>query len=260
MDTERLRLIIFLFVFFALASAEYFKPFRQQERSRFQRWPSNLALTAFNSLLVKVLFPISAVGFAAYVEARGWGLFNQLDLPYILKIIASVIILDLIIYLQHVAFHYIPIFWRLHRMHHTDVDFDVTTGARFHPIEILVSMLIKLKAIALLGAAGEAILMFEIILNSAAMFNHSNITLPKKLDTLLRYFLVTPDMHRIHHSVVEAETNSNFGFNLSWWDKLFGTYLESPKDNPQTMPIGLDDFRAANESRLDQMLIQPFKN
>jgi sterol desaturase/sphingolipid hydroxylase (fatty acid hydroxylase superfamily) len=174
-------------------------------------------------------------------------------------VIATVVVLDLFIYLQHVMFHAVPALWRLHRMHHADLDFDVTTGARFHPIEIVLSMLIKLAAVVVLGAPPVAVLIFEVVLNATAMFNHGNLRLPLAVDRVLRLFVVTPDMHRVHHSIVPAETNSNFGFNLPWWDRLLGTYRAQPAAGHVVMTIGLDDFREASDQRLDRMLIQPFR-
>lgn len=167
------------------------------------------------------------------------------------------ILLDLVIYLQHVMFHAVPALWRLHRMHHADLDFDVTTGARFHPVEIILSMAIKLAAVAALGASALAVLIFEVLLNATAMFNHGNVELPAALDRILRRFIVTPDMHRVHHSVVPSETNSNFGFNLPWWDRLLGTYREAPAAGQQGMTVGLEYFRDPAQLRLDRMLIQP---
>jgi sterol desaturase/sphingolipid hydroxylase (fatty acid hydroxylase superfamily) len=196
---------------------------------------------------------------AGLAEARGWGLFNGMEAPFWLAFIASLLLLDLIIYAQHVVFHKIPLLWRLHRMHHTDLDFDVTTALRFHPLEIVLSMLIKLAVVILLGAPAVAVMVFEVILNATAMFNHGNVGLPPWLDQRLRWLLVTPDMHRVHHSVLVEETDSNFGFNLPWWDRLFGTYRDQPREGHTGMTIGLDYFRDEWATRLDRLLLQPFQ-
>ena len=205
------------------------------------------------------LIPLLAVGVAGLAEARGWGLFNNLGLPAVLAVVASVILLDLAIYLQHVMFHAVPALWRLHRMHHADLDFDVTTGARFHPIEILLSMGLKMAVVAALGVPVLAVLIFEVLLNATSMFNHANVRIPPALDRLLRWFVVTPDMHRVHHSIRREETNSNFGFNLPWWDRLLGTYRAQPAAGHTDMTIGIEAFREAREQWLDRMLAQPFR-
>ena len=207
-----------------------------------------------------MVFPTTAVGLALYGEQAGWGLFNAWGLPYWLAVIIGAVVLDFAIYLQHVMFHAVPMFWRLHRMHHADLDFDVTTGARFHPVEILLSMVIKFMVIAALGAPALAVLIFEVLLNATAMFNHANARLPLKVDALLRLVLVTPDMHRVHHSIHVEETNSNFGFNLPWWDRMFGTYRAQPRDGHEKMTIGIEDFRTKRDLRLDQMLVQPARH
>jgi sterol desaturase/sphingolipid hydroxylase (fatty acid hydroxylase superfamily) len=190
---------------------------------------------------------------------RGWGLLNHLPLHRWATVVASVILLDLAIYLQHVMFHAVPALWRLHRMHHTDLDFDVTTGARFHPIEIILSMLIKFGIVAALGASAVGVLIFEVLLNATSIFNHGNVRLPVGFDRWLRWFVVTPDMHRVHHSIVVGETNSNFGFNLPWWDRLLGTYRDQPAAGHEGMTIGIEQFREARELWLDRMLLQPFR-
>ena len=195
---------------------------------------------------------------AILASKNNWGLLNYFNISYPIAILISVVVLDLAIYLQHVMFHYVPLLWRLHRMHHTDLDFDVTTGTRFHPIEILLSMIIKLAVIVLLGAPALAVLIFEILLNATAMFNHGNIFIPSKIDRILRLLVVTPDMHRIHHSIRMEETNSNFGFNLPWWDRLLGTYTVNPKDEQTTMIIGLDLFRDKKYLNLHWLIFQPF--
>jgi sterol desaturase/sphingolipid hydroxylase (fatty acid hydroxylase superfamily) len=199
----------------------------------------------FNTALLRLVFPLAAVGMATTAELNGWGLFNRVASPDWLALSASVVILDAAIYLQHVMFHAVPLFWRLHRVHHADLDFDVTTGSRFHPVEILLSMLIKFAVIVLLGPPVVAVVVFEVLLNATAMFNHSNVRLPLALDALLRRLIVTPDMHRVHHSHLDHETNSNFGFNLSIWDRLFGTYRDQPEEGHEGMMIGIDTFRDA---------------
>ncbi len=255
-----IRLGAFLGVFALMAAWELLAPRRRLSLSRWQRWPSNIALSALNTALVRVLFPTAAVALALVGEQRGWGLLNAIQLPPWLALAIAVLALDLVIYLQHVLFHAVPALWRLHRMHHADLDFDVTTGARFHPLEILLSTLIKLAAVAALGAPAAAVLVFEVLLNATSMFNHGNVRLPARLDRVLRWIVVTPDMHRVHHSIVPRETNSNFGFNAPWWDRLFGTYRAQPEAGHEAMTIGIGQFRAPREQWLDRMLIQPFRD
>jgi len=253
-----IRLVVFASVFALMAAWEILAPRREQRIGRGRRWPSNIGVVALDTLLVRLLFPITAVGVALLAEARGWGLFATLDLPLWASIVLGVVLLDLAIYLQHVLFHAVPALWRLHRMHHADLEFDVTTGTRFHPIEILLSMGIKLGIVAALGVPAVAVLIFEVLLNATSMFNHANVRIPKTVDRLLRWLVVTPDMHRVHHSIVRRETNSNFGFNLPWWDRLFGTYRDQPAAGHEGMTIGIEQFREPRELRLDRMLIQPF--
>jgi sterol desaturase/sphingolipid hydroxylase (fatty acid hydroxylase superfamily) len=253
------RLAFFLGVFVVVAVWEAMAPRRQRQLARRVRWPSNLGIVALNTALVRLLLPTTAVAFALLGEQRGWGLLNNVDLLRWPAIVLAVLALDLAIYLQHVLFHAVPALWRLHRMHHADLDFDVTTGARFHPIEIAASMVLKLAAIAALGAPSEAVLVFEILLNGTAMFNHANIRLPAGCDGVLRWIVVTPDMHRVHHSIVPQETNSNFGFNVPWWDRLFGTYRAQPVAGHEAMTIGIEQFRLPREQWLDRMLTQPFR-
>jgi len=254
-----LRLGGFAGIFAVMALWELLAPRRQQAFGRGKRWPSNIGIVVFDTLLVRLVFPTAAVGMALLAEERGWGLFHALNAPAWLSIIASVILLDLAIYLQHVLFHAVPVLWRLHRMHHTDLDFDVTTGVRFHPIEILLSMGIKLGVVAALGTPAVAVLIFEVLLNATSMFNHGNVRLPKGIDHVLRWFVVTPEMHRVHHSVIPRETNSNFGFNLPWWDRLFGTYRAEPVAGHEGMTIGIEQFRDPRELSLERMLSQPFR-
>lgn len=253
------RLSIFFGVLGVIALWEAVMPRRVRSFSRWTRWPSNLGIVALNTVIVRLAFPVAAVGTAVMAQDRGWGLFNTLNVPDVLAIALCVIALDLAVYLQHVLFHAVPALWRLHRMHHADLDFDVTTGARFHPIEILLSMALKLMVVSALGAPPVAVILFEVLLNGTAMFNHGNIGLPKALDTALRWVLVTPDMHRVHHSIVPREANSNFGFNLTWWDRLFGTYRDQPEAGHEGMTIGISQFREDPELRLDRLLAQPFR-
>jgi len=254
-----IRLGVFGGVFLAMAVWELIAPRRQQAIDRRVRWPGNLGIVAVDTLLVRVIFPTTAIGLALFAEARGWGFFHLAALPTWIVVVASILLLDLAIYLQHVLFHAVPALWRLHRMHHADLAFDVTTGLRFHPFEILLSMLIKLAVIAALGTPALAVLVFEVLLNATSMFNHGNVLIPQKIDRILRWIVVTPDMHRVHHSIQSAETNSNFGFNLPWWDRLFGTYRREPSAGQEGMTIGIEQFRDPRELRLDRMLVQPFR-
>lgn len=254
-----LRLAAFFGIFLAVASWEVLAPRRKLNFTRTRRWPSNLGIVALNTLILRLVFPAAAVGVAVLAQAKGFGLFNSFPVPYAVAVVVSVIALDLIIYLQHVLVHAVPALWRLHRMHHADLDYDVTTGARFHPIEIVLSMLIKLASVSALGAPPVAVLIFEVLLNATAMFNHGNVRLPRGIDRLLRLVVVTPDMHRVHHSVIVDETNSNFGFNLPWWDRLFGTYRDQPALGHEGMTIGIEQFRTSADLRLDRMLIQPLR-
>ena len=254
-----IRLVAFAGVIGAMASWEHWAPKRQLAVRRSSRWPGNLGVLAIDVALVRILFPTAAVGAALVCEAQGWGLFNALAVPFAVAVPVSVILLDLAIYLQHALFHAVPALWRLHRMHHADLDIDVTTGVRFHPVEILLSLLIKFAVIALLGAPALAVLIFEVLLNATSMFNHSNVRMPAPVDRIVRLLVVTPDMHRVHHSIVRTETNSNFGFNFPWWDRLFGTYRAQPAAGHDSMTIGVESFRDPAELRLDRMLLQPLR-
>src|SRR5438105_8571085 len=245
-------------VFAAMAGWEVTAPRRSQAIGRWVRWPNNLGVVIIDTILLRLLFPAAAVGAALGGEEQGWGLLNNLPLPPWMAVIAAVIVLDLAIYFQHVLFHAVPALWRLHRMHHADLEFDVTTGVRFHPVEIVFSMIIKLGVVLALGAPALAVLIFEVLLNATSMFNHGNVLLPQPIDRVLRTLVVTPEMHRVHHSIEPAETNSNFGFNLPWWDRLFGTYRAQPAAGHEAMTIGIDEFRDPRELRLDRMLLQPF--
>ncbi|MCW8916532.1 MAG: sterol desaturase family protein [Magnetovibrio sp.] len=255
-----IRLSAFIGIFAIMALAELLQPRRQLTVSKGLRWFSNLGIVALNTAIARVIFPMAPVAFAFLCAENGWGVLNLVEWNGWLKLALAVIALDFFIWLQHVMVHAIPMLWRLHRMHHADLDYDVTTGARFHPIEILLSFAIKFAVIALLGASPVAVLIFEVILNAMAMFNHANVRLPLGLDAVLRMLLVTPDMHRVHHSSIPQECNSNFGFNLSIWDRLFGTYTAQPSLGHENMQIGLDMFRKDKDERLDQMLIQPFRD
>jgi len=213
-----------------------------------------------NALLTRIILPTSAVGFGVLAESRGWGLLNLVSLPSWIEVVLAVLVLDLAIYSQHVLFHYVPVLWRVHRMHHADLDIDVTTGTRFHPVEVFLSFGIKFVTVVAIGASSFSILIFEVLLNATSLFNHSNLRLAPMLERMLRWFVVTPDMHRVHHSIVRRETNSNFGFNLPWWDRLFRTYRPQPEAGHDGMTIGIDQFRSPKELRLDRMLTQPVRD
>jgi sterol desaturase/sphingolipid hydroxylase (fatty acid hydroxylase superfamily) len=238
-----IRLGFFFGIFAVMAIWEVVAPRRALAVSKVARWANNLVLVSFNSLILRLIFPAAAVGMAAFASEQGWGIFNYYNVSPVIAVVASVVAMDFVIYLQHVMVHAVPALWRLHRVHHADLDFDVTTGARFHPIEIILSMLIKLATIAVLGPPVVAVFVFEVVLNATAMFNHSNVRLPLGLDRVLRWIVVTPDMHRVHHSVEDDEANSNFGFNLPWWDRLFGTYRDQPRAGHEAMVIGIRTYR-----------------
>ncbi|MBT8120392.1 MAG: sterol desaturase family protein [Gammaproteobacteria bacterium] len=255
----QLRLAFFFCIFAVMAIWELVAPRRQLIASKVLRWSNNLVLVLLNSILLRLLFPAAAMGMAIFVGEQGWGMFNYYHVSFPVAVIASVIIMDAMIYLQHVMVHAIPVLWRLHRVHHADPDFDVTTGARFHPLEIILSMMIKFAVIILLGPPVTAVVIFEILLNATAMFNHSNVRLNTTLDKYLRLLLVTPDMHRVHHSVEADETNSNFGFNLPWWDRLFGTYRAQPRAGHKDMTIGIHEINQPKQvTWLSGILTLPF--
>ena len=254
-----IRLGFFFGVLTLMALWEMLAPRRVLTVSKVTRWTHNLALVFLNTLILRIIFPAAAVGMALFVSSQGWGLFNFYQLPFVLVLLLSLIALDLVIYMQHVMVHAIPLLWRLHRVHHADLDYDVTTGSRFHPLEIILSMLIKFAAIAVLGPPVVAVIIFEVLLNALAMFNHANVRMPLAIDRILRFFIVTPDMHRVHHSVEDNETNSNFGFNLSLWDRIFGTYIAQPRKGHEQMEIGIRVYRDPKQvDRLDGMLLLPF--
>jgi len=255
-----LRFGVFVLVLAAVAAWEVLSPRRRQAHGRGRRWPSNLGIVVLDSLIVRVLFPAGAVGAALWAEAQGLGLFNALGVPPWVSVPVSVVLLDLAIWAQHLVFHAVPVLWRLHRMHHADTEFDVTTGLRFHPVEIVLSMLIKVAVVVALGAPALAVLLFEVLLNASAMFSHGNVRLPAWLDAALRRVIVTPDMHRVHHSALREETDSNYGFCLSLWDRLFGTYRAEPRLGQEGFVIGLETFRDPAELRLDRLLTQPFRD
>ena len=239
---------------------EYLSPRRKHQINRQQRWPINLGLAAFNMLLMRLTIGSLAYLSAVYASEQSFGLLNRLPLPEWMSIIATLLLLDFAIYCQHIVMHKYPPLWRLHQVHHTDLEFDATTAVRFHPMEIIVSMLYKTVCIVLLGANPWAVIAFEIILNGAATFNHSNIDMPPAMDKNLRRLIITPDMHRIHHSTIPAETDSNYGFSISCWDRLCKTYRAEPKEPQTTMAIGLTAFRSQQELTFMQLLALPFKS
>jgi len=256
---ETIRSSFFFGILLVMGLWEILAPRRKLTISKAVRWGNNLGIVFLNSFLLRLVFPAAALGVAIFVNENGWGLLNYYSVPDWLAIVVTIVALDFIVYLQHVLVHAVPALWRLHRMHHADLDFDVTTGSRFHPIEIFLSMLIKFSAIVVLGAPVIAVFIFEIVLNLTAMFNHANARLPIGLDRILRLFVVTPDMHRVHHSVEDDEANSNFGFNLPWWDRLFGTYRDQPRDGHEGMTIGIHKHREPKQvSWLPGMLMLPF--
>ncbi len=252
-----LRLGFFFGILAVIAGWERVMPRRPLTVNRTERWFNNFGIVVLDSLMVRILFPAAAVGVAMAAARQGWGLVPLLRMPPVAAILLSVFLLDMVIYLQHLMFHAVPLLWRLHMVHHADLDIDVSTGLRFHPVEILISMLIKMAVVAALGAPVMGVLLFEISLNGTAMFNHGNIRLPERVDRFLRLFVVTPDMHRVHHSVIIRETNSNFGFNFPWWDRLFGTYRPQPVAGHLGMTIGLSQYRDSRRLTLWRLLLLP---
>jgi sterol desaturase/sphingolipid hydroxylase (fatty acid hydroxylase superfamily) len=255
-----LRLGVFLGVFALMAVWEAIGPRRARALPRVKRWPGNIGISLVDALLTRLVAPAGTVGFALFANTRNWGVLHHVALPVGIEGLFAFVVLDLAIYLQHRIFHAVPMFWRLHRMHHADVELDVTSGTRFHPVEILLSLGIKFVVITALGAPALVVLLFEIVLNGTAMFNHSNVRMPGFVEQVLRRLVVTPDMHRVHHSVLRRETDSNFGFNFPWWDRLFGTYRPEPEAGPEGMTLGLEEFRDSKELGLDRLLTQPFRN
>ena len=253
-----IRLVFFFGVLAVVATWEVIAPRRQLTDNKGRRWLANLSLVVIDTAVVRFLLPVLPVGMAIMAQQHGWGILNIITLPAWIKILLAVVALDFAIYLQHVLFHFLPILWRFHRMHHTDLDIDVTSGNRFHPIEILISMGIKMATVSFIGAPTVAVVVFEVALNATSQFNHGNIRIHDTLDRCLRLFVVTPDMHRVHHSIIPSETNSNFGFNLTWWDRLCGTYRPQPERGHMAMTIGLKEFRDPAMLNLPRLLIQPF--
>ena len=253
-----IRFGFFFGILILMAAWERLAPRRPPQTSKSMRWFSNLGIVFIDTIMLRLLVSFSAIGTAIFAEKAGWGLLNNVGLFYWLKVIIGVVVLDLAIYLQHAMFHGIPILWRLHMMHHSDLDFDVTTGIRFHPIEILLSMGIKMIVVSLAGISALSVLIFEVLLNATSLFNHGNVRLATSIDHVLRFFVVTPEMHRVHHSVIIRETNSNFGFNLPWWDRLFGTYRDQPAAGHLEMTIGLSQFRDPKGLTLLRLLLLPF--
>lgn len=256
----QIRLSIFILVFSIMAIWELKAPYRELRFNRASRWPHQLGLIALNTLAVRVLFPVAAVGTAQTMQQHGWGLMNWLEFNPAIAIFLGFLLLDFAIYWQHVIAHKLGWFWKLHRTHHADTDYDLTTGLRFHPLEIILSMLIKMLVVALLGIPAIAVILFEIVLSGSAMFNHSNIKIPDSIEPVIRKLIVTPSMHRIHHSTHQFEHDSNYGFFLSIWDRFFKSYTEKPIEDDQTMPIGLKIFRGQGTQQLDKILQMPFKN
>ena len=250
---------VFLAVLAAMALWEQLAARRRPSQPKPHRWLINFGIVVLDSVALRLLFPVLAVTFAETMRLQGWGLFNLTGWPAWIEILLAIVLLDLAIYIQHVLMHRIPLLWRLHRMHHSDLDFDASTALRFHPLEIVLSMLLKLAVIALVGPAALAVLVFEVVLNASALFNHGNVSLPRRIDAMLRRLIVTPDMHRVHHSVRREETNSNYGFNLSVWDHLFGTYRAQPAAGHDGMTIGLESYRDPQQLGLLSLLLQPFR-
>jgi sterol desaturase/sphingolipid hydroxylase (fatty acid hydroxylase superfamily) len=253
-----IRLAFFFGVLAMVAAWEIVAPRRPLTDRKGRRWFTNLSLVVIDTAASRFLLPVLPFGMALMAGEHGWGILNTPDVPLWFRVIIAVVMLDFVIYLQHVLFHFVPVLWRFHRMHHTDLDVDVTTGNRFHPVEIIISMLVKIATVALLGAPAEAVVIFEVVLNATAQFNHGNIRLPVTLDRWLRLLVVTPDMHRVHHSVIPRETNSNFGFNLPWWDRLCGTYCPQPDGGHAGMVIGLTEYRDPSLLTLPRLLLLPF--
>ncbi len=252
------RIAVFAALFAVFAAWELGRPRRALHDSKRHRWATNLGMFVLDAAVVRVLFPGAAVGFAVLAQRYDLGLLQLVALPAWVEIVTAVLLLDLVIYWQHRLFHKVPLLWRMHKVHHADLDFDTTTGVRFHPLEIVLSMLIKLLAVLAIGPAVLAVLLFEIVLNGTALFNHANIRMPVALDRVLRWLVVTPDMHRVHHSSIVVETNSNYGFNLPWWDRLFGSYRAQPQGGHADMHIGLRDL--PERQSMVSLLSLPFQD
>lgn len=251
------RMTVFLVIFASMAVWEFAAPRRPLAMGKAVRWFSNLVIIFVNTILVRIIFPIMPVALAVLARGRGWGLFNQFNAPSWIEFVAALALLDLAIYAQHVMFHTLPPLWRLHLVHHTDLDFDVTTGLRFHPVEAVISLITRLSAVSVIGPDPAAVALFEIVVNGMAMFNHGNVRMPAGVERVLRYVAVTPDMHRTHHSVVVGETNSNFGLTISWWDRIFGTYRQDPAAGHEGMAVGLEGYRDGRELSLPRLFVLP---
>lgn len=253
-----IRIIMFGLVLATMIALEHLFPKKRRSLPRSKRWATNIGLVVIDTIAVRIVVPISAVSMAAITTQHSWGLFNILALPTFLELMLAVVLLDMFVYWQHVASHHFPILWRLHKVHHADRDIDASTGVRFHPLEIVLSMIYKVIVVLLMGPAVAAVVIFEILLNASSLFNHANVRLPTWLDKVVRLLIVTPDMHRIHHSTVVKETNSNYGFNLSYWDHLFGSYIESPSAGHDDMTIGLESYQNHKPAKLFWTLTVPF--
>ena len=256
--SQSARPLIFIALLVVFASWEYFSPRRRHGLPRCPRWTGNLGILVTGTLVARVLLPIAPISVALWAASAEVGLLHAFTLPDAVSGLIAFLVLDLTIYAQHVAFHKVPLLWRVHRMHHSDLDLDASTGLRFHPIEIVLSLILKMAVVALLGAPALAVLIFEIVLNATSMFNHASIKLPGNWDRVLRLLVVTPDMHRVHHSIHGDETDSNFGFNIPWWDRLFRTYRPQPRDGHEKMTLGLPYFRDARSTNIISLLVQPF--
>lgn len=256
MSEGAIRLGVFLSILILMSGLEALFPARDRVQKRSARWLTNFGLVVIDTVVIRLLFPVIAVGAALWATSKGWGALNLISWPNWFEIILGIILLDMLIYWQHVAFHRIPVLWRLHKVHHADRDLDASSGLRFHPVEIVLSMMIKIGVVILLGAPVLAVIIFEVLLNGCAIFNHANVRLPKWLEKPLRQVLVTPALHRIHHSVIEDETNTNFGFSVIWWDKIFGSYTDQPKGE---LTLGLNEYQTDQPSNLWWSLIVPFK-
>jgi len=253
------RLAIFTGVLAVMILWEVIAPRRQILISRWQRWSANFALSVLSMVLMRVTIATAALWAANTAMENSWGLLHLIDLPAVAGFVISIVLLDLAIYGQHRASHQWKWLWRLHKVHHTDLDFDVTTAIRFHPIEIFISMAYKVVCILIIGVNPVAVVVFEIILSSCALFNHSNIRIPLVIDKVIRLFLVTPDMHRVHHSVIQTETDSNYGFSISIWDRLFNSYIDQPQQGHIEMKIGLTQYQHIKDVNIPKLLLMPFK-
>lgn len=255
-----IRFAVCVLALLLMSCLESLFPRRQRSVPRIRRWSVNLALVVVDSLVVRILVPLLAMSAATLAEKNTWGLFNQTSLPLWFEVVLAVVILDMLIYWQHVASHHFELLWKFHKVHHADRDIDASTGVRFHPFEIVLSGFYKVAIVIILGPAAVAVMLFEVLLNASAVFNHANLKLPQSIDRIIRALLVTPDMHRVHHSVEQVETNSNYGFNLSCWDRLFGTYIKAPADGHRCMTTGLADYQDSRPVSLRWVLLSPFSS